>query len=101
MIDVISFPIGEQETSLAFMRGDDTVEVYTSDSTMITKLSKVTDDIEVLTADVNGRTTSAKFTIDFAQLSFRKKSKPLNEAQQIAIKKAQLARQESRRANEK
>ena len=38
MADVMSFTKEEQETSLAFYRDDEEVEVYTSDSTMITKL---------------------------------------------------------------
>ena len=71
MADVINFPKEEQETSLAFYRDDKEVEVYTSDSTMITKLKKITDNYDVLTVNENGNITSAKFLLDIKQILFR------------------------------
>ena len=41
MNDVMIFPRSEQETTISFSRYDDMIEVYTSDSTVITKLNKV------------------------------------------------------------
>lgn len=75
MIDVMTFGLDEQETSLAFIRGDDMIEVYSSDSTMITKLKKITDDIEILTTDDKGRITSANFRLTAKQILFRKEPK--------------------------
>ena len=71
-MEQMTFKVEEQETTIAFYRNDKTVVVYTSDRTMITKLSKVTNKIEVLTVDDKGNTTSANFTLDIKQLSFRK-----------------------------
>lgn len=72
MKDIMTFPLEEQETTISFMRGDKEIEVYSSDSTMITKLLKVTDKVEVLTTDKNGRITSGKFRLDSKQISFRR-----------------------------
>ena len=57
MNDVVIFPRSEQETTISFSRYDDMIEVYTSDSTVITKLNKVvaTENIDVITTDENGR----------------------------------------------
>ena len=82
----MTFGLDEQETSLAFLRGDDMVEVYSSDGTMITKLKKITDKVEVLTTDDKGRITSAKFRLDIRQVLFRnvpakKTINPLSEEQ--------------------
>lgn len=71
-MEQMTFKTEEQETTIAFYRNDKEVVVYTSDRTMITKLSKVTNKIEVLTVDSNNNTTSANFTLDIKQLSFRK-----------------------------
>ena len=61
MNDVVIFPRSEQETTISFSRYDDMIEVYTSDSTVITKLNKVvtTENVDVITTDENGRITSA------------------------------------------
>lgn len=74
------FPTKEQETTIDWYRGDKKVLLYTSDSTMITKISKLVDekDIQVLTTDKNGRITSMKTMLDFKQLSFRNKPKSNN-----------------------
>lgn len=78
MNDVMIFSKDEQETTVNFSRGDEVVEVYTSDSTMITKLNKIVeaDNIDVLTTDDNGRITSAIFWLKLRQLSFRKNIEP-------------------------
>ena len=78
MNDIMLFAKDEQETTVNFCRGDEMVEVYTSDTTMITKLSKIVsdNDIDVLTTDGNNRITSAIFWLKLRQLSFRKDSEP-------------------------
>lgn len=73
-MEQMSFKVEEQETTITFYRNDKKVVVYTSDRTMITRLSKVTNEIEVLTVDSNNNPTSANFTLDIKQLSFRKKT---------------------------
>lgn len=83
MADIMDFGTDEQETSLAFMRGDKTIKVYTSDKTMITKLMKITDSVEILTTNERGTITSAYFKLRANQLHFRKEpsKKPLTEEQ--------------------
>lgn len=73
-MEQMTFKVEEQETTIAFYRNDKKIVVYTSDRTMITRLSKVTNEIEVLTVDNNNSPTSANFTLDIKQLSFRKKT---------------------------
>lgn len=84
MKDTMTFPLDEQETTISFMRGDKEIIVYSSDSTMITKLLKITDDYEVLTTDKNGRITSGKFRLDSKQISFRR-GRELTEEQRKEI----------------
>ena len=78
MNDVMIFSRDEQETTISFSRYDDMIEVYTSDSTVITKLNKVvaTENIDVITTDENGRITSAIFWLKPIQLAFRKDIEP-------------------------
>lgn len=77
---IMEFPTKEQETTINWYRGDKKILLYTSDSTMITKLKKLVDekDIQILTTDKNGRITSMKAMLDFKQLSFRNKPKSNN-----------------------
>ena len=94
MSEIMTFGLEEQEVSLAYYRGDKTVEIYASDSTAITKLLKITDDYEILTTDSNGRITSAKFSLDISQVSFRKRPKKMAltpeqiEARRTSLEKA-------------
>lgn len=63
----MKIPIFEQETSISFYRTDDRFEVYTSDSTMITKLDKLVRDgsawslekVWTQQGDIVGKTYSA------------------------------------------
>ena len=84
MKDIMTFPLDEQETTVSFMRGDKEIEVYSSDSTMITKLLKITDNYDILTTDKNGRITSGKFRLDSKQISFRR-GRELTEEQRKEI----------------
>ena len=74
MTAIATFALEEQETVVTHMRNSDKVEVYTSEGPMITRLSKISDDYEIITTDENGRITSIVFFLDFKQLSFRKKT---------------------------
>ena len=92
MNDVMIFPRNEQETTISFSRYDDMIEVYTSDSTVITKLNKVvaTEHIDVITTDGGGRITSAIFWLKPRQLSFRKDIEPSQA--QIEARRAMMAK---------
>lgn len=93
MSEIMTFGLEEQEVSLAYYRGDETVEVYASDSTAITKLLKITDNYEILTTDNNGRITSAKFLLDINQISFRKKPKKMVlTPEQVEARRTSLAK---------
>ena len=72
MKEIMNFPLTEQETTVTFLRGDQEIEVYSSDMTMITKLKKLTDKVDVLSVNESGSITSAKFTLKVNQLLFRK-----------------------------
>ena len=74
MVAIATFSLEEQETVVTHIRNSDKVEVYTSEGPMITRLSKICDDYEVITTDEKGRVTSIVFFLDFKQLSFRKKA---------------------------
>ena len=74
MTAIATFSLEEQETVVTHTRNSDKVEVYTSEGPMITKLSKICDDYEIITTDEKGRITSIVFFLDFKQLSFRKKT---------------------------
>ncbi len=73
--DVMSFSSEDQEFTFTSYRNEDTVSVYTSDSTMITKLLKVVshDKVTVLSVSNTGFITSIKCTLAKKQLSLRKK----------------------------
>lgn len=71
MSDIMIFPTKDQETTVNFGRGDEIVEVYTSDSTMITKLEKLNNECDIITTDGNGRITSAIYYLNIKQVLFR------------------------------
>ena len=74
MIEVRSFPKEEQETTIATYRGDATINIYSSDSTVITKLKKITPkgNIKILTVNEAGNITSGIFTVYKNQVLYRK-----------------------------
>ena len=74
MASIATFMLEEQETVVTHIRNSDKIEVYTSEGPMITKLSKICDDYEIMTTDEKGRITSIVFFLDFKQLSVRKKT---------------------------
>ena len=92
MNDVVIFPRNEQETTISFSRYDDMIEVYTSDSTVITKLNKViaAENVDVITTDGDGRITSAIYWLKPRQLSFRKDIEPSQA--QIEARRAMMAK---------
>ena len=73
MIEVTYIPKEEQETTITFYRGDEMIDVYSSDNTVITKLKKITkeENIKVLSVSKNNTITAGVFRIDRKQLSFR------------------------------
>lgn len=76
----------EQETTITMYRADDKWELYTSDTTIITKLMKVTEeqDREVLSIDDKGKPSAMIFYLDKKQVSFRNKPKESSEATKAA-----------------
>ena len=82
-------PVDEQETTISFDRRDNTCYIYTSDSTMITKLDKLVksgsyklSDIQYLEGDV----VSKMYTCPKKLISFRAKTvrREMTEEQKIA-----------------
>ena len=73
MIEIRTIPKEEQETTITFYRGDDMIDVYSSDRTVITKLKKITkeENIKILSVNENNTITSGIFRIYRKQLSFR------------------------------
>ena len=76
VVDVISYPSEEQEFTFTAFRNDETISIYTSDSTMLTKLLKVVphDEVTILSVSNTGFITSMKCELSKKQLSLRKNS---------------------------
>ena len=68
---IMEFSKAEQETTVNMIRGENTIQVYSSDSTVITQLKKLTHDIDIKTQSKDGRITSAVFILNKKQLLFR------------------------------
>lgn len=81
-------PTDEQETVIQFDRSGATCHVYTTDSTMMTKLDKIHE--RVKQDYVNGKPIAAYYEFDKGLLSFRSKRvnrKPLTDKQKETLKK--------------
>lgn len=89
---VMNIPKNEQETSLAFYRDDEEIIVYSSDKTVITKLLKITDKVEILTTNEAGTITSGKFTLDASQILFRATPKKVILSEEEKQRKADIMR---------
>lgn len=80
-----SVSVSEQETNILYMRDQDYAEIYTSDSTQITRLDKLckkNSDMYSLIADTGrGKTYRVK---DKTLISFRAKKKEISEDQRLA-----------------
>ena len=66
----MQFSREEQETVIVLPRGEKVIKVYSSDRTAITKLLKITDDVDILTTH-EGSITSGYFYLDSRQVLFR------------------------------
>ena len=64
-------PISEQETVVQFDRDGETMNIYTSDSTIMTKLDKIYKRTREHRAD--GQLYAAEYVVDKRLLSFRSK----------------------------
>ena len=96
---IMNIPKNEQETSLAFYRDDKEIIVYSSDKTVITKLLKITDKVEVLTTNEAGTITSGKFTLDVSQILFRATPKKVLLSEEEKQRKADIMRANRLKSN--
>ena len=96
---IMNIPKNEQETSLAFYRDDEEIIVYSSDKTVITKLLKITDKVEVLTTNEAGAITSGKFTLDASQILFRATPKKVILSEEEKQRKADIMRANRLKSN--
>ena len=96
---IMNIPKNEQETSLAFYRDDEEIIVYSSDKTVITKLLKITDKVEILTTNEEGTITSGKFTLDASQILFRATPKKVLLSEEEKQRKADIMRANRLKSN--
>lgn len=87
-----SLSVSEQETNIIYMRDQDFAEIYTSDSTQMTRLDKLCEknpDMYSLIADTGrGKTYHV---VDKTLISFRAKKKEVSEEQRLAAGKRMRA----------
>lgn len=88
----VSIPTDEQETTISFSRIGDRVDIWTSDTTMITKLDKLCESAPELykvnkVGKVNGSVVGKDYTItDKSMVSFRSSKRQMTEEQKQAAK---------------
>lgn len=92
--------ISEQETTIHFMRDSDTASVYTSDTTVMTRLDKLAADegspywtLEKVHHDRNGNVVSKVYGTKKRLVSFRRDvvARPMTEEQKAAARNRLLA----------
>lgn len=91
-----SVSVSEQETNILYMRDQDYAEVYTSDSTQITRLDKLCEkspEFYSLITDT-GRGKIYRI-VDKSLISFRAKKKEMSEEQRLAAGERMKAYQAS------
>ena len=73
-MEIKEFLASEQETTVFFERITNEMIIYTSDSTVITKLKKIypIEQIQVLTVNRNGNASSIKIVTKKNLITFRK-----------------------------
>ena len=66
VLDIMKFSSEEQEITITAYRNEDSMKVYTSDNTYITKILKLVnhDNVKVLTVSRSGKITSLECTLD-------------------------------------
>lgn len=92
---VYNFPSAEQETTIAYYRTDSTITVYSSNTTDITKILKITDhdNVKVLSVSDSGVITAIQTELDTRQVHFRNIPKKVERSQETIDKmSAALAR---------
>lgn len=81
-MEIKSVPINEQETTVNFMRNEDFASIYSSDSTMITKLDKLCAESPEYYSCVEETTAGKRYLLkDKTFVSFRKKKREVSEEQ--------------------
>ena len=85
-MDDYRVPTDEQETVIQFDRNGTVCHVYTTDSTMMTKLDKKYK--RVKQDYVNGKPISAYYEFDKKLITFRSKTKPLTDKQKEGRRKS-------------
>lgn len=89
----MSLMIEEQETHINFMRNDKRAEIYTSDTTMMTKLNKLVKlqgtewKLERVSKLANGEIIGKTYSCPVKFISFRSKSTVLTEEQKREMAK--------------
>lgn len=92
----VSIPTDEQETTISFSRVGDRVDIWTSDTTMITKLDKLCETAPELykvnkVGKVNGSVVDKDYVItDKSMISFRSTKRQMTEEQRQAAKARML-----------
>ena len=83
-----SLSVTEQETNINFMRDEEFAKIYTSDSTMITKLDKLCKDApKMYKLDYETPVGKAYICKDKSLISFRSKKRELTDEQKEAAGK--------------
>lgn len=94
-----SLSISEQETNIIFMRDQEFAEIYTSDSTQMTRLDKLCEtspEYYTLISDT-GRGKTYRIT-DKSLISFRSKKKEMSEEQRNAARERMREYQATKRS---
>jgi hypothetical protein len=91
-------PVAEQETTISYSRDEDTVNVYTSDSTVITKLDKACKSgewklLHTHHLKTTGELIAKEYEAPKELISFRTKRKVLSGEQKTLIAERMRARQ--------
>ena len=94
----MSVPVNEQETTIQFDRAGDKANIFTSDSTVMTKLDKLVENSDIWECsgevmDMNGYLFGKEYRCPKNMISFRSKKKSMPElTEEEKQKKAELLR---------
>lgn len=92
----MNIPINEQETTISFARNEDSVKIWTSDSTMMTKLDKLVErDSENWSSteqkDSEGDVIAKVYSVHKKKLIAFRADKVLTEEQKEALRRSALS----------
>ena len=94
-----NIPIAEQETHIVFMRDEDFARIYTSDSTMMTKLDKLCNTAPDMYSLVEDTGTGKRYRCaDKSLISLRSKKRELSDEQREAASERMKQYQNNRRS---